>query len=125
MHNRHALVKMAHCIHARCPHPLLQRAGSSANGGSEGEPWDGGEVGAPCPVSMSRGQWRLYYGGRAQRGAPGRLLPRHVHAPCSGLTSCCEGSVHMRRLLLHSGQLAGFAVTDHAYEHGLHLRAYV
>ncbi|KAF5843522.1 glycosyl hydrolase [Dunaliella salina] len=70
----------------RCPHPVLQSA-SSSNGtnspsnireaGSSQEhstgAWDGGEVGAPCPVSMSKGQWRLYYGGRAQRGTPGPL----------------------------------------------------
>jgi len=28
------------------------------------EAWDRGSVGAPCPVSMAGGSWRLYYSGR-------------------------------------------------------------
>ncbi|GIL85766.1 hypothetical protein Vretimale_13208 [Volvox reticuliferus] len=32
------------------------------------DPWDGGDVGSPCGVSMSAGRWRLYYGGRKHSG---------------------------------------------------------
>ncbi|KAG1653711.1 hypothetical protein FOA52_004271, partial [Chlamydomonas sp. UWO 241] len=49
----------------RCPTPVLTRPAAEAGAPA----WDDGGVGAPCAVSMSAGQWRLYYGGRRGAGA--------------------------------------------------------
>ncbi|KAL6779595.1 CGLD10 [Auxenochlorella protothecoides x Auxenochlorella symbiontica] len=40
----------------RAPDPILRAGGEGA--------WDEGGVGAPWPVSMAAGRWRLYYAGR-------------------------------------------------------------
>ncbi|GLC40941.1 hypothetical protein PLESTB_000964300 [Pleodorina starrii] len=57
----------------RYPAPVLesqQPAAVAEEAGPSGasDPWDGGDVGSPCAVSMSAGRWRLYYGGRRQSG---------------------------------------------------------
>ena len=46
----------------RCPQPVLEGSGVAGA-------WDEGGVGCPWAVSMAGGKWRLYYSGRAQRGA--------------------------------------------------------
>ncbi|EFJ53217.1 hypothetical protein VOLCADRAFT_86273 [Volvox carteri f. nagariensis] len=50
----------------RYPAAVLEPATEPSPSGSD--PWDGGDVGSPCAVSMSAGRWRLYYGGRKQSG---------------------------------------------------------
>ncbi|GLI70313.1 hypothetical protein VaNZ11_015267, partial [Volvox africanus] len=55
----------------RYPVPVLEPevlAGPGAGSSGPSDPWDSGDVGSPCGVSMSAGRWRLYYGGRQHSG---------------------------------------------------------
>mmetsp|Transcript_28728 Transcript_28728/g.73066 ORF Transcript_28728/g.73066 Transcript_28728/m.73066 type:complete len:445 (-) Transcript_28728:259-1593(-) len=53
---------------SRCPYPVLTAASKAPGASPAASSWDAGSVGAPCPVSMSGGKWRLYYGGRRGHG---------------------------------------------------------
>ncbi|GAX80376.1 hypothetical protein CEUSTIGMA_g7815.t1 [Chlamydomonas eustigma] len=56
----------------RCPTPLLTSSSDEVEATASGLlRWDCGSVGQPCAVSMSQGQWRLYYAGRSSTGKPG------------------------------------------------------
>ncbi len=65
----------------RYPAPVLEPAVAAPGEGAEepaagSDPWDGGDVGSPCAVSMSGGRWRLYYCGRSRSEEGARGLVR-------------------------------------------------